>query len=161
MKPLIVGLLSDTHGLLRPQVLDALRGSDFIIHAGDIGDPEILQRLAQIAPLTAIRGNNDVDAAYANVPERAWLNVGAARIYVLHNRAELHPALDWNAADGAVHAVVSGHSHKPGCERREDVLFVNPGSCGPRRFKLPIAAARLIVRGTQIEAELFELTSGA
>ncbi|MDB5987377.1 MAG: putative phosphoesterase [Nevskia sp.] len=158
MKPLIVGLISDTHGLLRPEALAALRGSDFIIHAGDIGDPEILSRLAEIAPLTAIRGNNDVDAAYAQVPERAWLAIGEARIYVLHNRAELNPAIDWNPADGAAHAVISGHSHKPSCERCDGVLFVNPGSSGPRRFKLPIGIGRLTVSGTKIEAELLELT---
>ena len=132
-------------------------GSDFIIHAGDIGDPAILQRLAEIAPLTAIRGNNDVDGAYANVPERAWLEVGRTRIYVLHNLAELNPATDWNVADGPVHVVVSGHSHKPLSERRDDVLYINPGSSGPRRFKLPVSIGKLTISAGRIDAQLIEL----
>jgi len=157
MKTITIGLISDTHGLLRASAIEALRGSDFIIHAGDIGDPAILQRLAELAPLTAIRGNNDVDAEYANVPERAWLEAGGMRIYVLHNLNELNPAVDWKVSKNPVHAVVSGHSHKPGYERRGGVLYVNPGSSGPRRFKLPIAVARLLIGANGIEAQRIEL----
>jgi putative phosphoesterase len=158
MKAITIGLISDTHGLLRASAIEALRGSDFIIHAGDIGDPGILRRLAELAPLTAIRGNNDVGAEYANVPERAWLHASGVRIYVLHNLQELNPALDWNRSEHPVHVVVSGHSHKPGCERRAGVLYVNPGSSGPRRFRLPIALARLRINASGIEAQPIELS---
>jgi len=157
MKTITIGLISDTHGLLRASAIEALRGSDFIIHAGDIGDPGILQRLAELAPLTVIRGNNDVDAEYANVPERVWLEVGGMRIYVLHNLQELNPALDWKGSENPVHAVVSGHSHKPSCERRGGLLYINPGSSGPRRFKLPISIARLCISVGKIEAQQIEL----
>ncbi len=156
MKPLTIGLISDTHGLLRPQALDALRGSDFLIHAGDIGDPGILEQLAAIAPLTAVRGNNDIDSAYDGVPERAWLELDALRIYILHNRNELDPRTAWSA-ERCPAAVISGHSHKPMSERRDGVLYVNPGSCGPRRFKLPVSVGRLLIVGTQVEAQLIEL----
>jgi putative phosphoesterase len=152
-----VGLISDTHGLLRPEALEVLRGSDCIIHAGDIGDPEILKRLAGLAPLTAVRGNNDRGADYADVPETAVLEAGGVRILVLHDLAEL--AFDRQAA--GYQAVISGHSHRPRCEERAGVLYVNPGSAGPRRFSLPVSVGRLLIEAGRLRAELVELSIAA
>lgn len=148
-----VGLISDTHGLLRPQAMDFLRGSDFIIHAGDIGDAQVLSDLAAIAPVTAVRGNNDKGAWTDAVPDTAVLRVGQVSVYVLHNLAEL--SLDPAAAGFQV--VISGHSHRPTVHRRDGVLYVNPGSAGPRRFKLPISLAELEIKGASIKARLREL----
>jgi putative phosphoesterase len=148
-----VGLISDTHGLLRPEALAALRGSDFIVHAGDIGDAAILTRLTAIAPVTAVRGNNDV-AAWANaIPDTQHVEFGGKRIFVVHDLAAL--AIDPVAA--RVDVVVSGHSHRPKCERRGDVLYVNPGSAGPRRFRLPIAVGMLTIEDDDVDAELVML----
>jgi len=149
-----IGLISDTHGLLRPQALAALAGSDFLIHAGDIGDAAILERLRDIAPLTAVRGNNDVGAWAAELGETAILEVGTVRILVLHDITMLRR----NHAE-TVQAVVSGHSHRPLCSARDGVLFVNPGSAGPRRFSLPICVGVLHVARSQVRAELIELDS--
>ncbi|HEU4621097.1 MAG TPA: metallophosphoesterase family protein [Burkholderiaceae bacterium] len=148
-----VGLISDTHGLLRPQALKALEGCDYIIHAGDIGDPEILETLAGMAPVTVVRGNNDVQPWASTIESHAWLTVDAARIHVVHDIADL--TSDVHA--GTTHAVVFGHSHRPLCETRDGVLFVNPGSAGPRRFKLPISVGRLWVDGSRITARVIEL----
>lgn len=149
-----VGLIADTHGLLRPEALGALRGSDFIIHAGDVGDATILDRLAGIAPVTVVRGNVDRGPEAATWPETAVLTLGGVvRIYVLHDLSSL--AID-PAADG-YGAVIYGHSHKPVIEKRGDVLFINPGSAGPRRFSLPISVGSLQVRGTEISATNTEL----
>jgi putative phosphoesterase len=148
-----VGLIADTHGLLRPAAIEALRGSDFIIHAGDIGDPAILDRLSEIAPVTAVRGNNDKGQWAARLPQSDLLRVGAASIYVIHDLAELD--LDPAAAGHGV--VVSGHSHRPMQESRDGVLFVNPGSAGPRRFTLPISLGYLLVSGDRAIAGLVEL----
>lgn len=150
-----VGLISDTHGLLRPQALEFLRGGDFIIHAGDIGDAKVLSDLAAIAPVTAVRGNNDKGAWADGVPDTAVLTVGQVSVYVLHNLAELN--LDPAAAGFQV--VISGHSHRPAVERRDGVLYVNPGSAGPRRFKLPISLAELEITGALVRATLRELKS--
>jgi putative phosphoesterase len=147
-----VGLISDTHGLLRPQALEALAGSDYIIHAGDIGGPQILEQLARIAPVTAVRGNNDQVPWAAHLRDTGTLRVGEAEIYVIHDIA----ALDLDAA-AAFQAVIAGHSHKPGQGVIDDVLHVNPGSAGPRRFTLPVSVGRLRVRGAQVEAELVTL----
>lgn len=137
-----VGLISDTHGLLRPEALAYLRGSDHIVHAGDICDPAILAALRAIAPLTAVRGNNDVGAWANALPLAADLHVDDVTIHVIHDLADL------SLAPG-VRVVVSGHSHKPHVEERAGVLYVNPGSAGPRRFTLPIAAGEVLVkRGT-------------
>ncbi len=146
----VVGVISDTHGLVRPQALAALTGVQHIIHAGDIGSPEVLQALAAIAPLTAIRGNVDRSPWARRIPETARVRIGAARLYVLHNVHELD--LDPRAAGFA--AVVAGHSHRPGIVERDGVLFVNPGSAGPRRFKLPVALARLRIAGQRIRGEV-------
>jgi putative phosphoesterase len=150
---LTVGLISDTHGKLRPGAVAALRGSDAIIHAGDIGDPEILAALARLAPVTAVRGNIDRGAWAASLPETAVLEIGGVLIYVLHNIAEL----DLDPAAAGFHAVVSGHSHQPATREKDGVLYVNPGSAGPRRFTLPIACGRLRVAGGRVTAELVTL----
>jgi uncharacterized protein len=148
-----VGLISDTHGLLRAEALDFLRGSDFIVHAGDIGHAGVLDELRALAPLTAVRGNNDRGAWAQPIAETEVLQVGEIFIYVLHNIAELD--LDPRAAGFQV--VVSGHSHHPRIEGRDGVLYVNPGSSGPRRFKLPIAVAELHVAGASLKARIVEL----
>jgi len=145
-----VGVISDTHGLLRPQALAALAGVDAIVHAGDIGAPEVLSALRRIAPVTAVRGNNDRAAWAEAIPETAILDVGRARLYVLHDRQAL--AID--PAEEGVTAVISGHSHRPRLETRDGVLFVNPGSAGPRRFSLPIATARLRVERGAVTGEI-------
>jgi uncharacterized protein len=147
-----VGLISDTHGLLRPEVTVFLRGSDFIVHGGDICDPAILDELRALAPVTAVRGNNDRGAWAEGLAETEWLRVGEVTIYAIHDLSQLD--IDPNAA--GVHVVVSGHSHQPHVERRDGVLFVNPGSPGPRRFKLPIAAGELIVQGAEVSARIVE-----
>jgi putative phosphoesterase len=151
-----IGLIADTHGLLRPQALAALQGCDYLIHAGDIGKPEILEALRAIAPLTVVRGNNDTDDAWAaDVPYEAVLRVGNIAIYTTHILAEVPKVL---AADVAV--VVTGHSHKPLQHLRDGVLFINPGSAGPRRFKLPISVGMLHIEGGVVRGELIELAVG-
>jgi uncharacterized protein len=148
-----VGLISDTHGLLRPEATAFLRGSDYIVHGGDIGAPSILEQLASIAPVTAVRGNNDTGPWAESLPEAEFLQVGAIFVYAIHDLAQL--TIDPGAA--GVRVVVSGHSHKPLITEREGVLYVNPGSSGPRRFKLPIAVAELIVDGPSVSARVVEL----
>ena len=148
-----MGVISDTHGLLRPQALDALRGSDVIVHAGDVGDPAIVDALRALAPVTVVRGNNDRGAWAAAWPDTAELSVGNARIHVIHDLHEL--AVDPVAT--GIDVVVSGHSHRPAVTRRDGVVYVNPGSAGPRRFTLPIAVARIQVDGAAIDARIIEL----
>lgn len=148
-----VGLISDTHGLLRPEALDFLRGSDHIIHAGDITGPEILPPLAAIAPLTVVRGNNDRGAWAREIPETAILRLGQVAIYVIHDLKEL--PLD--PAGAGMRVVVSGHSHKPLCSERGGVLYVNPGSAGRRRFALPISVGELLVDGEDVKVRLVTL----
>ncbi len=144
-----IGLISDTHGLLRPEALEFLRGSRHILHAGDIGRPDILQALAKIAPVTAVRGN--IDGAWADaVPQTERVQFGKASIYMIHNIAEL----DIEPKAAGVQVVVSGHSHKPLIEDREGVLYVNPGSAGPRRFSLPVAAGELCIEGPGINPRI-------
>ena len=148
-----VGLISDTHGLLRPEALAFLRGSDFIVHAGDIGDAAVLDELRRLAPLTAVRGNNDKGTWARSIAEAEVLEVGEVLIYVLHDLSEL----DLDPVAAGFRVVVSGHSHTPRIEERDGVLYVNPGSSGPRRFKLPIAVAELHVAGSSVKAEIVEL----
>lgn len=151
-----VGLISDTHGLLRPQALAALQGCDYLIHGGDIGKPQILETLRQIAPLTVVRGNNDTDDAWAgDVPLEAVLKVGGVGIYVTHILADVPETLPPD-----IRVVVTGHSHKPLQQTRHGVLFINPGSAGPRRFKLPITVAMLHIDGFEVRGELIELNLG-
>ncbi|AMK75032.1 MULTISPECIES: metallophosphoesterase family protein [Methylomonas] len=148
-----IGIISDTHGLLRPGVLAALKGYERIIHAGDIGKPEVLQRLNELAPVTAVRGNNDKGAWAEELPIAARVAVGQVSIYLIHDLAEL--PIDPVAA--GIRVVISGHSHKPSIQDRDGVLYLNPGSAGPRRFKLPIAIAELVIRDTAVEARIVEL----
>ncbi|MBV9341005.1 MAG: metallophosphoesterase family protein [Acidobacteria bacterium] len=150
---MLIGIISDTHGLLRPQAIAALAGSDFIIHAGDIGDPSILDRLNQIAPLTAVRGNVDRGAWGAKIPTTNVLEAAGVSIYVLHelDRLDLKPEVSGFAA------VIYGHSHQPGQETRNGVLYFNPGSAGPRRFRLPVTVGKLSVRGPELLAEVVDL----
>ena len=148
-----VGVISDTHGLLRPEALEALAGSELIVHAGDVGDPAILERLAEVAPVRAVRGNVDGGAWARSLPLTEVVEVAGAHLYVLHILDELE--LDAGAAGMA--AVIYGHTHRPALERRDGVLFLNPGSAGPGRFDLPAGVARLRVRDGRAEAELVEL----
>jgi putative phosphoesterase len=148
-----VGLIADTHGLLRPEAIESLRGSDLIIHAGDIGDPAILDRLSEIAPVSAVRGNNDKGRWAARLPQTDLVQVGAALIYIIHDLADL----DLSPAAAGCSAVVSGHTHRPLRALRDGVLFINPGSAGPRRFTLPVSLGYLLVSGDQVAAVLVEL----
>jgi uncharacterized protein len=148
-----VGLISDTHGVLRPEALRALRGSQYIVHAGDIGDPGVLEQLSRIAPVTAVRGNNDIGPWARKLPDTAVLEAGRVRIYVLHDLK----TLDLDPAAEGFHVVVAGHSHKPGEERRGGVLYVNPGSAGPRRFRLPVSVGKLELHAAGPRCTLIEL----
>jgi putative phosphoesterase len=148
-----IGVISDTHGLLRPEAVAALAGVERIVHAGDIGSPEVIAALRRIAPVSAVRGNNDREAWAADIPETEVVEVGAVSLYVLHDLHELD--LDPRAAGFA--AVIAGHSHQPRREERDGVLYLNPGSAGPRRFKLPISLARLTVAGRRVQAKLVAL----
>jgi putative phosphoesterase len=150
---ILIGVTSDTHGLLRPEALKALRGAQYIIHAGDVGAPEILEELSAIAPLTAVRGNVDQGAWALTLAESEVLEVGGISIYVLHDLAELK--LKAKAAGFAV--VVSGHSHIPKQEIRDGVLYFNPGSAGPRRFKLPVSVGSLIVEDGKVRGKIMNL----
>ena len=148
-----VGLIADTHGLLRPQACSFLLDSDLIVHAGDIGGRGLLEQLQSIAPVSAVRGNNDTEPWAAHLPEAQLIDAGGVRVQVIHNLAEL--SLDPAAG---VQVIVSGHSHRPLLERRDGVLYVNPGSAGPRRFKLPIAIGELLIRGGAVSARIVSLT---
>jgi uncharacterized protein len=149
----LIGVISDTHGLLRPEAIDALRGSELIVHAGDIGTADVLEALRAIAPTMAVRGNVDTGAWAAALPATEIVEVGRVHLYVLHDASTLD--LDPNAAGFA--AVISGHSHRPSAELRDGVLYLNPGSAGPRRFSLPIAVARLHVAGERVSHEIVQL----
>jgi uncharacterized protein len=149
----IVGVISDTHGLLRPEALDMLRGSEHIIHAGDIGAPEIVPALEKIAPVTAIRGNVDHQAWCRKFHETEVVNLEGVHIYILHDVN----ALDLNPKAAGFAAVISGHSHKPSQEMKDGVLYFNPGSAGPRRFKLPITVGRLEISGGQLTTTVLSL----
>lgn len=141
-----VGLISDTHGLLRAEALAALRGSCHIVHAGDIGDPAVLEALARIAPVTAVRGNNDKGPWARKLRDTEALEIARTRIYVIHDLSQL----DIDPAAAGIQVVVAGHSHRPAKDLRERVLYVNPGSAGPRRFKLPVTVARLALPARRV-----------
>jgi putative phosphoesterase len=151
--PLLLGVISDTHGLLRPQALDALRGCDLIIHAGDVGNPDILDPLRALAPLFVVRGNVDTGGWALKLPVTELVDVGGLWFYVLHDISQLD--LDPPTADVA--AVIYGHSHKPSIETRDGVLYLNPGSAGPRRFNLPVSIARVRVEGQEIQPDIVQL----
>ena len=147
---MLLGVISDTHGLLRPEAVEALRGVQQVIHAGDVGSPEILKRLAAIAPVTAVRGNVDTDAWAQQLPDTQVLETGGISIYLLHNLTQL----DVKPEAAGFRVVISGHSHIPKQEVRNGVLYFNPGSAGPRRFKGPVSVGRLSIDGAQVSAEL-------
>ena len=155
-QPYLLGLISDTHGLLRREAVQALRGSELIIHAGDIGDPKILEELRKLAPVVAVRGNVDTEEWARTLPLTTVAEAGAVLIYVLHDVN----AMDLNPATAGFHLVVSGHSHKPGKIKRDGVLYVNPGSAGPRRFQLPISVARLNLAQEPWDLEFVDLEAG-
>jgi uncharacterized protein len=149
---MLAGIISDTHGLLRPEALKALQGVDRILHGGDIGDAGVLEGLREIAPVVAVRGNNDKGAWANELPQWEVAELEGVFVYIIHDLKES----DISAA-GSFQVVVSGHSHKPSIEQRRGVLNVNPGSAGPRRFNLPITIALLRVTGHQASAEIVEL----
>jgi uncharacterized protein len=150
---ILVGVISDTHGLLRPEAVAALRGTDLIIHAGDVGAPQVIDALRKLAPTFVVRGNVDKAHWAAALPMTADVEVGRLLFHVLHDISEL----DVGPAAVGYAAVVYGHSHRPSIEMREGVLFLNPGSAGPRRFKLPVSIARVSVTGQQLRPEIVEL----
>lgn len=153
ISPTRIGLISDTHGLLRPQALEALRGSELILHAGDVGKPEILSALRELAPVVAVRGNVDTSEWARALPESAVAEAGKVLLYILH---DLH-ALDLDPSAAGFHVVVSGHSHQPEKLERDGVLYINPGSAGPRRFQLPVTVARLNLACAPFKVEFVEL----
>jgi putative phosphoesterase len=148
-----IGVISDTHGMLREEALRALEGSDLIIHAGDVGTPEIIGALKAVGPVVAVRGNVDKGDWVSTLPDTAVCEAGSTLIYVLHNLNEL----DLDPAAAGFHIVVSGHSHKPIQRNRSGVLYLNPGSAGPRRFKLPVTIARLQLRQSNWEVDFVDL----
>jgi uncharacterized protein len=149
----IIGVISDTHGLLRPEAVAALRGSDLIIHAGDVGTPEIIDELEKTAPIFTVRGNVDRGSWAVRLPATELVNVGGLSLFVLHDIAEL----DRDPAAAGFAAVVYGHSHVPKIERRDGVLYLNPGSAGPRRFDLPVSVGRLSMANGKLRSELVYL----
>ena len=151
---MILGLISDTHGLLRDSALRAMQNTGTIIHAGDVGDPKILEALQNLAPVTAVRGNVDTGEWATKLPPTAVVKVGAVSIYVLHDAKQL----TLNSIPSGVSIVVSGHSHKPGQTTHDGILYINPGSAGPRRFKLPITVARLDLDRQPWEAEFIDVS---
>ncbi|MBE0624595.1 MAG: metallophosphoesterase family protein [Burkholderiales bacterium] len=149
-----VGLISDTHGLLRPEALTFLKGCDYIVHGGDIGHASILEELAELAPVTAVRGNNDMGSWANSLRESECVQIGDVVAYVIHDLAQFHI----DRIPAGVRVIVSGHSHMPRVEERNGVLYVNPGSSGPRRFKLPVAVGELIITGSSVSARIVELS---
>ena len=152
---MLIGVVSDTHGLLRPELLTALAGVDHILHAGDVGDPTILETLARIAPVTAIRGNIDTHGPCADLPTTELIELAGCHLYMLHSLDDL----DLNPHAAGIGVVIYGHSHKPSIHHRQGVLYLNPGSAGPRRFNLPITCALLRITNARPEAEILPLTS--
>jgi uncharacterized protein len=150
---MILGIISDTHGLLRPEAIEALRGSDQILHAGDVGDPAILERLGEIAPVTAIRGNVDKAPWADSLRETEVIEVDAVTIYMLHDLRKL----DLKPEAAGFSVVIYGHSHKPKREEKNGVLYFNPGSAGPRRFNLPVSAGKVTIIGGELSTELITL----
>jgi putative phosphoesterase len=152
-KRITLGVISDTHGLLRPEAVEALRGSDRILHAGDIGAPDILEALAKIAPVTAVRGNVDTAIWARALPETEIVEAGGVSIYMLHDRGRL----DLRPEAAGFRVIIYGHSHQPKIEEENGVLYFNPGSAGPRRFHLPVSLGRLTIETEKVQAELVEL----
>ncbi len=151
-----IGVISDTHGLLRPQALQALAGAQHLIHAGDVGGPEVLERLRTLAPVTAVRGNNDAGEWAAALPAAVTFELEGVRLHLLHDVAELALA----PAEMGIRAVIAGHSHRPAMRESGGVLYLNPGSAGPRRFSLPVSVAWLEIDNATLQARLIDLTAG-
>jgi len=161
----IIGVISDTHGLLRPEAIHALQGSDLILHAGDVGDPRILERLGDIAPVHAVRGNTDAGELRRSLPATLMVDLGAADgrpgdagpagslAYVLHDLLDL----DLDPAATGIGMVVSGHTHRPEVQERDGVVYLNPGAAGPRRFTLPVTVAKVLLADGRVEAEILEI----
>lgn len=149
-----IGVISDTHGLMRPEAIEVLKGVDLILHAGDIGPPQVLQKLKTIAPVIAVTGNSDRGEWMHDLPQREVVQVGAVYILMLHDLQEI----DLDPAAAGFRVVVSGHSHRPSVEERNGIVYVNPGSAGPRRFKLPISVVRLTIEGAAVSARIIELS---
>jgi hypothetical protein len=149
----IIGILSDTHNLLRPEAVNALKGSEIIIHAGDIGSPEVINRLKNIAPVYAVRGNTDSSFPEGTLPTTDLIEISKKYLYVIHNMDEI----DVDPVAAGFNAVISGHSHKSNIEYKNGVLFINPGSAGPRRFSLPVTLASLQIVGDSISCDVIEL----
>ena len=149
----LIGIISDTHGLVRPEAIEALAGVDMILHAGDVGKQEVLDKLNEIAPVVAVRGNNDKGEWAESLADWEVVEFGDVSIYMLHDikEIEISPA-------GSFQVIVSGHSHQPSVEERRGVLYVNPGSAGPRRFTLPVSVAQLHVIGEKVQAKIIELS---
>lgn len=152
----LIGVISDTHGLLRPEALKAMAGAELIVHAGDIGKPQVLQQLGTIAPVHAVRGNTDRESWARHLPGTQAIQVGGVWLYVIHDLG----GMDLDPVAAGFRVVISGHSHRPSVRDVGGVLFLNPGSAGPRRLDLPVSVARLSVRGNQLQATLVELDSG-
>lgn len=152
-KPPTIGVISDTHGLLRPEAIQALEGSTLIFHAGDIGKPEVISTLEELAPVIAVRGNNDRGGWARKFPRSTVVRVGKVKIYILHDLKGARP----DPAARGYRAVICGHSHHPSITEQNGVLFVNPGSAGPRRFKLPVSVARLEIEGDALRAAIVPL----
>ena len=150
---MVVGAISDTHGLIRPEALQALERVDHILHAGDVGDSAILQKLRKIAPVTAIRGNVDSEDAFPDLPETDFVELGTKLIYLVHSLQDL----SINASKAGVACVISGHSHKASSIERDGVLYLNPGSAGPRRFSLPVTIAMLHISQTEMVPEIRQI----
>lgn len=153
MQENIVGVISDTHGLLRMEILEAFKGCDHIVHAGDIGDPHIIDELSKIAPVTAVRGNCDRDGWAYKIPRTEAIKIGEVYLYILHDLNQL----DINVKAAGYDVVICGHSHRPLVEKRDGIIFLNPGSAGPKRFTLPIGAAKLRILGKSAEVEFIKL----
>ncbi len=150
---MLIGVVSDTHGLLRPEMVAAMSSVDHILHAGDVGDAKILERLRNLTPVTAIRGNVDVQGPCASLPPTEVVELGGFTFYLLHNLADL----DLDPVSAGFAAVIYGHSHKPLIERRKGCLYFNPGSCGPRRFSLPVSAGTIEISDAGLEPRLITL----
>ncbi len=152
-QPIMLGVISDTHGLLRPEAVHALRGSNRILHAGDVGAAAILEALASIAPLTAVRGNVDTEPWAQALPRTEVIEAGGVSIYIVHDLAQL----DLKPEAAGFRVVVYGHSHQPKIEEKNGILYFNPGSAGPRRFRLPVSVGRLMIEREKVRAELMKL----
>jgi len=148
-----VGVISDTHGLVRPEALKALEGSDIILHAGDIGSPDVLRSLRSMAPVVAVRGNTDRDRWTGSLMDAETVEIGGKLFYILHDIS----CLDLDPDTAGIHAIISGHSHMPSISEKNGILYLNPGSAGPRRFKLPVTLARIVIKQGRLHAEIVHL----